>query len=557
MCPLVSDGRDEALARAKSLPSIQISDRAACDLEMLACGAFSPVGSFMGRRDYERVLHEMRLADGTLFPMPITLPIPNGTRLPSAGYVALRDGHNLVLAIMRVEDVYEWNYTEACLAITGTTDPRHPLVAEMVSWGSRNIAGELLVVEAPQHYDFEELRATPSDTRRALAAKGRGSVVAFHTRSPLHRAHEELTKRAAATVGGTLLLHPTVGLTKPGDINYSARVRTYKVLVDRYYDSDRVVLALLPLAMRMAGPREALWHTVIRRNYGASHLIVGPDHASPGLDSEGKPFYRPYEAQELVERYSDEHGVHVVPFQELVYVTEEGRYKRAAALAPDTHTTSLSCTEVRRDYLNAGRKLPEWFTRPEVAEILAATYPPRHRQGVCVWFTGLSGAGKSTTANALTGMLLECGRQVTVLDGDVVRTHLSRGLGFSKDDRDANVLRIGFVASEIVRHGGIAVCAAVSPYRNARDRVRGLIGAEQFVEVFVDAPLDVCEARDAKGMYAKARRGEITGFTGIDDPYETPLRPELVLDAVCYKPGYNARRVLAVLAERGFVRLEF
>jgi sulfate adenylyltransferase len=296
---------------------------------------------------------------------------------------------------------------------------------------------------------------------------------------------------------------------------------------------------------------------VIRRNYGASHLIVGPDHASPGLDSEGKPFYRPYEAQELVERYSDEHGVHVVPFQELVYVTEEGRYKRAAALAPDTHTTSLSCTEVRRDYLNAGRKLPEWFTRPEVAEILAATYPPRHRQGVCVWFTGLSGAGKSTTANALTGMLLECGRQVTVLDGDVVRTHLSRGLGFSKDDRDANVLRIGFVASEIVRHGGIAVCAAVSPYRNARDRVRGLIGAEQFVEVFVDAPLDVCEARDAKGMYAKARRGEITGFTGIDDPYETPLRPELVLDAVCYKPGYNARRVLAVLAERGFVRLEF
>ena len=556
MCPLITDGREEALARAKTLPSIQISDRAACDLEMLACGAFSPVGSFMGLADYERVLHEMRLADGTLFPMPITLPIPNGTRLPSTGDVALRDAHNVVLALMHVEDVYEWNYTEACLAITGTNDPRHPLVAEMASWGSRNIAGKLVVLDSSQHYDFEDLRLTPSDTRRALAVKGRDNVVAFDTRSPLHRAHEELTKRAAEAVDATLLMHPIVGLTKPGDVNYYTRVRTYKVLVDRYYNPDRVVLALLPLAMRMAGPREALWHTVVRRNYGASHCIIGPDHASPGLDSQGKPFYGPYQAQELVERYSDEHGVQVVPFQELVYVKAEGRYERAAALAPDTRTTSLSATEVRRDYLNAGRKLPEWLTRPEVAEILAATYPPRHRQGVCVWFTGLSGAGKSTTANALTCMLLECGRQVTVLDGDVVRTHLSRGLGFSKDDREANILRIGFVASEIVRHGGIAVCAAVSPYRSARDRVRELIGADRFVEVFVDAPLDVCEARDSKGMYSKARRGEITGFTGIDDPYEAPLHPEIVLDAVSQKPSDNARRVLAMLAERRFVRLE-
>ncbi len=509
----------------------------------------------MARSDYERVLHEMRVTDGTLFPMPITLPIPDGTRLPSTGDVALRDAHNVVLAILRVEDVYEWNYRDACLAITGTTDPRHPLVAEMASWGSRNIAGELMVLETPQHYDFEDLWLTPSDTRRALAARERGNVVAFHTRTPLHRAHEELTRRAADAVDGTLLLHAIGGLTTPGDVNDYARVRTYKVLVDRYYDSDRVVLALVPLAMRMAGPREALWHTVIRRNYGASHFIIGPDHASPGLDSHGKPFYGPYQAQELVERYSAEHGVQVVPFQELVYVTEEGRYERAAALTPDTRTRSLSETEIRRDYLEAGRKLPEWFARPEVAEILAATHPPRHRQGVCVWFTGLSGAGKSTTANALTRMLLECGRQVTVLDGDVVRTHLSRGLGFSKDDRDTNILRIGFVASEIVRHGGVAVCAAVSPYTRARDRVRELVGADQFVEVFVDAPLEVCEARDSKGMYARARRGEVTGFTGIDDPYEPPLRPELVLDAVSLKPGDNARRVLAMLAERGFVRL--
>jgi sulfate adenylyltransferase len=306
--------------------------------------------------------------------------------------------------------------------------------------------------------------------------------------------------------------------------------------------------------MRMAGPREALWHALIRRNYGANYLIVGRDHASPGVDSTGKPFYGPYDAQELVERFYDEIGVGVVPFRELVYLPNDGRYEEVSRISPQTVTASISGTQVRQDYLGKGKALPAWFTRPEVAEILAETYPPRHRQGVCVWFTGLSGAGKSTTAEVLTVLLLEHGRQVTVLDGDVVRTHLSKGLGFGKEDRDINIRRIGYVAAEIVRHGGVVMCAAVSPYRATRDDVRAMVGTEHFVEVFVDTPLTVCEERDVKGMYAKARRGEIKEFTGIDDPYEPPEHPELMLDTVAHTPADNARRILEYLQRHGFVR---
>jgi sulfate adenylyltransferase len=370
----------------------------------------------------------------------------------------------------------------------------------------------------------------------------------------LHRVHEELTKRAAQSVDGVLLLHPSVGMTKPGDVDHYTRVRTYRALAERYYDPDRILLGLLPLAMRLGGPREALWHALIRRNYGANHFIVGRDHAGPGNDSTGRPFYRPYDAQELVAQYSDEIGVGMVRFQELVYLPDEARYEEVHRVPAQARTSSLSGTQVREEFLNNGKKLPEWFTRPEVAEILQETYPPRHRQGVCVWFTGLSGSGKSTTAEVLTILLLEHGRQVTVLDGDVVRTHLSQGLGFSKEDRDLNIRRIGFVAAEIVRHGGFVMCAAVSPYRATRQDVRNMVGSEHFVEVFVDTPLEVCEQRDVKGMYAKARRGELKGFTGIDDPYEPPERPELTLDTVRHTPEENAYLILEHLVAAGFVR---
>jgi sulfate adenylyltransferase len=370
----------------------------------------------------------------------------------------------------------------------------------------------------------------------------------------LHRVHEELTKRATQDVDGLLLLHPVVGMTKPGDVDHYTRVRTYKALATNYYDSSRIVLSLLPLAMRLAGPREALWHALIRRNYGANHLIVGRDHASPGADSAGRPFYGPYDAQELVERHSAELGVTMIPFRALVFLPDEQRYEEVSRVPDRARTVSISGTQVREEYLNNGHKLPAWFTRPEVAEILAEAYPPRHQQGACIWFTGLSGSGKSTTAEVLTALLMEHGRQITVLDGDVVRTHLSKGLGFSQADRDINIRRIGFVAAELVRHGGMVICAAVSPYQATRNDVRNMVGPDRFVEVFVDTPLEVCEARDVKGMYAKARRGEIKGFTGIDDPYEPPQHAELTLNTVSQTPEENARQILHYLISRGFVR---
>jgi sulfate adenylyltransferase len=366
--------------------------------------------------------------------------------------------------------------------------------------------------------------------------------------------HEELTKRAIAEVEGVLLLHPSVGMTKPGDVDHYTRVRTYKALAQNYYDPDRIVLSLLPLAMRMAGPKEALWHAIIRRNHGANHMIVGRDHAGPGIDSTGKPFYGPYDAQALVREFEDEVGVTMMPFSELLYLPDEDRYEETSKIPRGTRTATISGTQVREEFLGKGRLLPTWFTRPETAEILAEAYPPRHRQGLCIWLTGLSGSGKSTTAAVLEVLLLEAGRQVTELDGDVVRTHLSKGLGFTREDRDTNILRIGFVASEIVRHGGTVMCAAVSPYRETREAVRAMMDEDQFIEVFVDTPLSVCEQRDVKGMYAKARRGEIKEFTGISDPYEAPLNPEITLDTVGFTPEENARRIMAELARRGFVR---
>ena len=547
--------RARLIELASRLPSVQLTPRAACDLEVMAVGGFSPLSRFMGRADYERVLREMRLSDGTLFPIPITLKVDE--KLAHVGQqVALRDARNNLLAVMQVEEAFLWDAATEAQYSLGTTDSRHPLVSEMRGWGKVCISGALSVLNLPIAYDFTELRRTPRQTRDILAKMGNARVVAFQTRNPLHRAHEELTKRAAASVGGSLMIHPVVGMTKPGDIDHYSRVRIYKALVENYYSPERTLLSLLPLAMRMAGPREALWHAIIRRNYGATHFIVGRDHAGPGKDSTGKPFYGPYDAQELVARHADEIGVKMVPFQELVYLADHDTYVEADKVPDGARVVSISGTQVRDDYLARGRALPDWFTRAETAEILASTFPARDKQGFCVWFTGLSGAGKSTVAEALVSMLLERGRQATVLDGDVVRTHLSKGLGFSREDRDTNILRIGFVAAEVARHNGVAICAAISPYRDARNEARKMVeevGESRFIEVFVDTPIGVCEQRDSKGLYAKARRGELKGFTGVDDPYEPPLNPEVTLDTVNETPEQCAQRIIAHLQREGFL----
>tara|TARA_B100000686_G_scaffold65738_2_gene70835 strand:- start:2194 stop:3918 length:1725 start_codon:yes stop_codon:yes gene_type:complete len=539
---------------ATELNSVQISERSMCDFEMMSTGAFSPLDRFMNQADYQSVVETQRLSNGTLFPIPITLPINSTDDVKLDSQIALRSPKNDLLAIMTVEEIYECDQKADAKKVFGTDDTKHPMVAEMETWGKYNISGKVQTIQTPSHSDFNPLRLTPGETRLRLEEFGYENVVAFQTRNPLHRVHEELTKRAAESVDGVLLIHPVVGMTKPGDVDHYTRVRTYKALTDNYYDQDKVLLSLLPLAMRMGGPREAIWHAIIRRNYGANHLIVGRDHAGPGVDSKGNPFYGPYDAQESVLEHQTELGVKMVPFQMVVYLPDEDRYEEISKVDDTMKTASISGTQVRDDYLSLGKSLPTWFTRPEVSQILEQSFPPMHQQGVCLWFTGLSGAGKTATADIVTNMIMEKGRRSTVLDGDVVRTHLSKGLGFSAEDRDTNIRRIGFVAAEVVRHGGIAICAAVSPYIATRNEVREMVGSDKFIEVHVATPLEVAESRDVKGMYAKARRGEIKGFTGIDDPYEEPVNPEITLDTVKFSAEQNANRIVIELEKRGFFK---
>jgi len=550
---VTGEEREELVAKSTRLPNVQISARALCDLELLATGAFSPLDRFMRKVDYERTLTEMRLSDGTLFPIPVTLPVDEKA-LPSWGeQITLSDVRNNPLAVMQIEEVYHYDRQREARLVLGSTDPRHPLVSEMVQWGNVYVSGELKLINLPRYHDFVELRRTPAQVRHMLEKMGHANVVAFQTRNPMHRIHEELTKRAAEEVNGSLLIHPVVGMTKPGDVDHYTRVRVYRALVDNYYEKNSTLLSLLPLAMRMAGPREALWHAIIRRNHGANHFIIGRDHAGPGKDSQGQPFYGPYEAQAMMEQYAEEIGVKPVEFKELLYLADEERYEEQNKVPEDARIFNISGTQVREDYLAKGVQLPEWFTRKETSDILQQMYPPRHKQGVCIWFTGLSGSGKSTTAEVLTSLLLERGRQVTLLDGDVVRTHLSKGLGFTREDRDTNILRIGFVAGEIARQGGTAICAAISPYRTTRNEARKMVGEERFIEIYVDTPIDVCESRDVKGLYARARRGQITGFTGVDDPYEEPVNPEITLFTTETGPYENARKIVDFLEQRGFL----
>jgi len=554
---LLVDGeeREELARRAGEGASVQLSPRSLCDLELLATGGFSPLERFMGKADYGRVLEEMRLSDGTLFPIPITLPIAERDGIREGQEIALRNANNNLMAWMRVDEIYTAPVAEEARKILGPNYEEHATYGEMrASWGGFRASGPLKVLALPTHYDFPDLRRTPAEVRELLASMGNRDVVAFQTHEPMHRGHEEFTKRAALESQATLLLHPVVGNSSPSDVDHYTRVRIYRALVENYYDKDTTLLSLLPLAMRLAGPREALWQAIIRRNFGANRFIVGLDRCGPDRHSSGARFYDLREARALVERYSGEVGLQILPYDNIVYLADEDRYEQETAIPPKARVLSLSDKQVHDDYLDKGRVLPHWFTRPETGAILSEAFPPRHKQGFCVWFTGLPCSGKSTIADVLTIALMEHGRQVTVLDGDVVRTHLSKGLGFSQEDRDTNILRIGFVAAEIVRHNGVAVGAAVSPYRLTRNQVRAMMRKGAFVETYVDTPVEVCEQRDVKGFYAKARAGQIKGFTGVDDPYEPPLSPEITLHTGNGEtPRENAERVIRYLIDRGFL----
>src|SRR5208337_4536292 len=509
----------EMRATAKDYASLSLDEWELCDLELLATGAFSPLEGFLNRADYERVVAEMRLADGTLWPLPIALPVTPGAGVAEGQPLALRDVYGNLLAFLHVEEIYAYDKAAEARGAYGSTDAKHPAVAHLDRQPGHQAAGRIEVIRTPPHYDFVELRRTPAELRRHFQSLGWSRIVAFQTRNPLHRAHEELTKRAARQIGGGLLIHPVVGVTKPGDVDHFTRVRCYRALVDNYYEPGSVVLSLLPLAMRMAGPREVLLHAIIRRNHGCTHFVVGRDHAGPGSDSTGKPFYPPHAAQEAMDRHQDEIGLEMVDFTQMVYLPDEDRYCPVDEVPDGARTADIWGTQVRENYLAKGQQLPEWFSRPVVAEILNETNPPRFRQGVTIWFTGLSGSGKSTIAHALVERLAEFGRNVSFLDGDEIRTHLSKGLGFSREDRDANINRVGYVAGLVALHGGTTLCSVISPYRAVRDEARK-ISRGNFIEVYCSTPIEVCEQRDVKGMYSKARAaladGKPMGFTGVD-----------------------------------------
>jgi sulfate adenylyltransferase len=520
-------------AAAKDFASLTLDERATCDLELLAVGGFSPLKTFMGKADYDRVVREQRLADGTLWPLPVVLPVEPGPGVDAGETLALRDVYGNLLAFLHVDEIYEPDKEAEAEHAYGTLDAKHPSVAYLRRIPGRYASGRLEVVRVPPHYDFVELRRTPRALREHFASLGWSRIVAFHTRDPLHRAQEELTKRAAERIGGGLLIHPAAGVARPGDVDHYTRIRCYRALVDNHYDRGTAVLGLLPLAPRMAGPREALLHAIVRRNYGCTDLIVGRDHAGAGEDSTGRPFYTPRAAQEAMAKYRDEIGVGMVEFEPMVFLPDEDRYAPIDEAPAGARTADLSDAQVRDDYLSQGIPLPEWFTRPAVAEILNQANPPRFRQGLTIWFTGLSGSGKSTVAQALVGRLAEYGRNCSFLDGDEIRTHLSKGLSFSKEDRDTNIRRVGYVAGLVAQHGGTTLCSVISPYMAVRDEARRQ-SKGNFVEVYCSTPIDVCETRDVKGLYARARtaaaEGKPMGFTGVDDPYEPPDNPEVTLD---------------------------
>ena len=554
---MVDEDQAAALkAESRDWPSHDLTPRQSCDLELLLGGGFSPLTGFMPRRDYDRVCAEMRLAAGALWPLPITLDVSEelAARLAPGARLALRDPEGVMLAALQVEDVWRPDREAEAEAVFGTANREHPGVAHLLD-GTQPyyVGGTLTGVEPVTHYDYRLLRHSPRELRAEFAKLGWTRVVAFQTRNPMHRAHQELTLRAAKEVEASLLIHPVVGLTRPGDVDHYTRVRCYQALLHRY-PRRTALLSLLPLAMRMGGPREALWHAIIRKNYGCTHLIVGRDHAGPGSDSSGAPFYGPYEAQELLRRHQSELGVTMVPFRMMVYVEASDSYAPVDEVPEGARTLELSGTELRAR-LAAGRDVPAWFTFPDVVAELRRSHPPRHGQGFTVFFTGLSGSGKSTIANVLLVKFLELGgRPVTLLDGDLVRKHLSSELGFSKAHRDLNIRRIGYVASEITKNGGIALCAPIAPYDAVRKDVRSMVQPlGGFILVHVATPLAICEQRDRKGLYAKARAGIIKEFTGISDPYEEPADADISIDTTRLTAEEAAQQIVLHLEKEGYV----
>ena len=544
---------------AGNMPSWDLTPRQICDLELLMNGGFYPLKGFLTEADYNSVLDDMHLTTGDIWPMPVNLDVSQdfADKVEPGQDIALRDQEGVILAILSVTDKWTPNKSNEAEKVFGADDVAHPAVNYLHNTaGPVYLGGPITGIQQPTHYDFRGRRDTPNELRAHFRKLGWRRIVAFQTRNPLHRAHQELTFRAAREAEANLLIHPVVGMTKPGDVDHFTRVRCYEAVLDKY-PAATTHLSLLNLAMRMGGPREAVWHGIIRRNHGLTHMIVGRDHAGPGKNSQGQDFYDPYAAQELFRKYQSEIGIEMVDFKQMVYVQERAQYEPRDEVEEGATILDISGTELRRR-LREGLEIPEWFSFPEVVTQLRRTSPPRNKQGFTVFFTGLSGSGKSTIANALMVKLMEMGgRPVTLLDGDVVRKHLSSELGFSKEHRDINIKRIGYVASEITKNGGIAICAPIAPYTATRRAVREMVEAGgAFIEVHVATTLEECERRDRKGLYKLAREGKIKEFTGISDPYEEPANPELRVQTEGVDVDHAAQQVLLKLEGMGLIGLK-
>ena len=537
--------------------SLVLTGRQVCDLELLMNKGFRPLKGFMNRQDYFSVLNNMRLSNGLLWPIPIVLDVNKkiGESFCVGEKLTLKNQEGFPLAILNINDIWKPSYNEEAHLVYGTTDPSHPGVSYILN---RNevycLGGEIENISLPYHYDFQKDRHTPKALKKIFKDKNWDKVVAFQTRNPMHKAHVKMTLEAIRDLKAKLLIHPVIGETKPGDIDYFTRVRCYKMIMGEY-PQDTAILSLLPLSMRMAGPREAVWHALIRKNYGCTHLIVGRDHAGPGTDSKGSSFYGPYDAQNLLEKYQNEIGISIVQFKTMVYVPSLNKHMQLEKINKKEEYKNLSGTEMRK-LLDKGLKIPNWFTFENVAEELRKSTPPIHKRGFTIFFTGLSGSGKSTLANGLMIKLLEEGsRSVSLLDGDIVRTNLSSELGFSKGHRSINVRRIGFVASEITKNGGVAICAPIAPYEADRLANRQIISKYGiFIEVYVSTPLEICEERDSKGLYELARKGELKEFTGISDPYEEPKNPDISINSSGLSPEKLVEQIYRSIKSLGLIK---
>ena len=518
---------------SNQISSLTLSLKQQCDLEMISNGAFSPLLTFNSQKDYEEILLNNKLLNGAIWPIPIVLDVPDNflKALDKNEHISLRNAEGFLLAILKVKEFWSPNKKEEANSVFKTIDQNHPGVDYLFNHTNSNyISGELVPIQANKYFDFTHLRKSPQAVQDLFRSNHWKDVIAFQTRNPMHRAHFELTRLAMEQHNAKLLIHPVIGISKPGDIDHFTRVKCYQHIMN-YYPEDSVELSLINLAMRMAGPKEALWHAIIRKNYGCNHIIIGRDHAGPGVDAEGRPYYQPYDAQEFISQYQEELEIKMIPFQEMVYTKNKKTFLPLDEIKKDEQTERLSGTQFK-ELLEQRTEIPSWYSFPEIIHELRRRYPKLHNQGLTVFFTGLSGAGKSTLANALMYKLMEMeDRPITLLDGDVVRQHLSSELGFSKEDRDIHVKRIGYVASEITKHGGVAICAPIAPYSNTRRIVRNMIDdVGSFVEIHVSTPLSVCEERDVKGLYKRARAGKILEFTGVSDPYEEPQNPEIIID---------------------------